>query len=218
MSGYPSFLRRIEVTNNSKYDDMFHQGGLMIGGLWAEETALSKMLVDFRAKHEAISLEFEAIVKASEKLLESYRVMGTTFELPYAKEMCDGWARFVEVLQLTQMGIKEVGAELQHPAIDFVKLHGAQTPMLLKFMERNQGLKNELIEVRDKIRLEKMDCKATVVEDIERLRGYLNHITHHQFKSFFLLKSRDMLVRIGRELEPQSCRLEEVSSGDNEED
>lgn len=191
---------------------MFYHTNNLLSKINEEENGFCKSLSEFKLKFEQLTSEYSKLVVKGENLLSSYRQMALTFNLDYQEELCFGLKNLGEFMKIMDEELAGVNQFFKQPVFDFLNLHAEQTPALLRFIERNQNLKRDLLTTKEKIKQQNIEKRHAIAEDIDRVCSYLNYVMHYHFKSFHLLKSKDMLVKIGREIESHYNRLGEVIS------
>lgn len=207
LTSFPSFLKSVRVVSLEKYSDMFHQLPLVLRKLKEEEDALTGLVKDLRTKLDDVVADLGKVVARTNQVMQAYQQMGTTFNLPYQEGFVCSWKNLRDVLGTVHSQVEDVGAFLKQPVFEFIKLHGDQTDSLLEFVAKNQRVKQDLTAIKKQISIKGFEKADEITADATKLSCYLNHISHLQFKSFFLLKSRNMMTRLGRETEAHLGRL-----------
>jgi len=200
-------LKSVRVVSLEKYADMFHQMPLVLGKLKEEEEALSSMVRDLRTKMDDVAADFGKIVGRTDQVMQAYQQMGTTFNLPYQEGFVCSWKNLRDILGTVHTQLQEVGTFLKQPVFEYIKLHGDQTDTLLEFIAKNQKVKCDLTAIKKQVTIKGYLKADEITADLTKLGCYLNHVSHHQFKSFFLLKSRNIMTKLGRETETHLGRL-----------
>lgn len=191
---------------------MFHHTNSVLTKINEEERSFYQSLFEFKMKFEQITNEYSNLVTKGENLLTSYKQMASTFDLEYHEELCFGYKNLGNLMHILKEELTGINEFLKQPTFEFVNLYNEQTSALLQFIDRNQNLKSDIYGIKSQIKKDKMEKKQTILEDIERVCSYLNYVMHHHFKSFYLLKSKEMLGRIGKEIESHYNRLGTVMS------
>lgn len=189
---------------------MFHQLPSTLEKIKTEEEKLTVMISALQVNLSHLLSDFDTLVSKTDSLLKLYHDMGNLYSLNYKDELGFAYKNLSTGFKLVRDIIADTSLFLTQPVVSFIDLHNQQTSNLLKFISNNQQAKSALGKLNKYISSHKPEFAQEMVNDNRKLTAYLNHVTHNQFKNFFLLKSRDAMLLFGKEIQRYIFKLDEV--------
>ena len=175
---------------------MFHQLPTYLDQINKEESKLTKVIGEFTKKLESVIDDFSDVLKQVETQIGLYDKIGTMFNLNYRNEMTMGYRNLQEGLKIVNQRIKNDLGFLKQPVFNFMRLHNEQTETLKKFITQSQEKKKEINKTFNRAIVEKVIKQIEVEKDVNNLNSFLNFVTHNQFRTFFVLKSQNFMLKL----------------------
>lgn len=196
MTSFPSFFKSVKVTNLLKFNDMFHQMPSYLDKFANEERRFIKILNEFSAKFEALIAEFGEVMVAAEQLSAYQDKLGSVFNLSYKEEMMFGYSNLKEAFAKLRDTFRQQLDFLREPLFDFIKLNNEQIKTVENFISKNQSRKAEISRLSNKAIVEKHLKQFEIEPSANQLIAFLNCSTHAQFKTFFVLRSQQIMLKM----------------------
>ena len=189
---------------------MFHHLPKSLTELSLEESKLVGEVREFSKKLEALKTEYNSILMRGQKILEMKSGIGSLYSLYYKDELSMGYKNLLDGLRWAGNTLNNFSSFFHQNLFDYLNLHNQQTDCLVKFLVKNQKIKSSLNNIERDYNFRKLEKNDEIQEDIIRTNAFVNNYMHHQFKNFYLIKSRFMMLFLSQHLDYQKSSLDEV--------
>lgn len=165
-----------------------------------QEQKLTSMISGLSSKLDSLMAEFDDVIAQIQTVFKQYQLIGNVYGLSYKEDLTCSYKNLEHSFKIMKETLKDSIVFMKQPVFEFIGFHNEQTACLQKYISKNQDIKNNASKIEKICLGSSFEKKDVILSDIEKFYGYINHVTHNQFKSFYLLKNRDIMMMLSKDI------------------
>ena len=169
---------------------------------------LAKRLNDQITSLVATANQFQTAFSKLSTILEN---IGYGFDLPYTDQISSSYRRFAKYTSTFEGSMIEFQGVLKSPFFDFLQYQNEESGNFIDHLRFNKGIKEQLTSAESSLNPAGPQYHSHL-NDIQIFRAYLNHLTHYNFKQFYVYKNKMVAERLGHFVDDSAAYHAKVSS------
>jgi hypothetical protein len=121
--------------------------------------------------------------------------VGNSFDLPYTEQISSSYSRFASFTATFESSLGDFQSVLKSPFFDFFQYQNEESGNFIDHLRFNKSIKEQLTSIESSIS-PSGPRYAGHLSDIQIFRAYLNHLTHYNFKQFYVHKNKMIAERL----------------------
>lgn len=168
---------------------------------------LAKRLNDQITSLIATVNQFQNAFSQLSSILEN---VGSSFDLPYTEQISSSYRRFAGYTSTFEGSMSEFQSVLKSPFFDFFQYQNEESGNFIDHLRFNKSIKEQLTSIESSLNPSGPRYSGHL-GDIQIFRAYLNHLTHYNFKQFYVYKNKMVAERLLQFVDISSAHHVKVS-------